>query len=204
MNVVGLAFVSTVILCSFAGCGDDSTAAASGGGGSGEGGKGGSGEGGKGGSDVSAWEDYCDANVAREEACDPDNPPSPSQAECVSARTCFESVFRDAAREPLMDCLSSRPCDKNDDLCYTEVGAAIGTIAEQEEYLSSCNAKLDECPGDLSNDWCTQGDVPWPLFGADLYTELVGCFAESCELVGDCLEQSLHKRTADCDGEIGL
>ncbi len=203
MKVVALALVSTVVLCSFAGCGDDSTAAASGGGGSGEGGKGSSGEGGKGGSDVSAWEEYCDASVAREEMCDPDNPPSPTLADCVGAKACFDSVFREEAREPLMACLSSRPCDKNDDLCYTEVGADLGTIPEQEEYLSGCNAKLDECP-DLSNDWCTQGDVPWPLFEASLYAELSACFSESCDMVSACLDNAVQARGADCGGELGL
>lgn len=157
-----------------------------------------------GGSGSTAWEGYCTDIVERETMCDPDNPPSPTLDECVAAEPCFDAIFREGAREPLMECLRARPCDKSDDACFAEVAAGMDATPEQQAYTTACADKLAACAGGFSNDWCSGGDVPWPLFTNGIYAELSGCFMGTCDQVADCLEAALDAKVAPCGGEIGF
>jgi hypothetical protein len=158
--------------------------------------------GGSGGAD--AWQGYCADIVEREEMCDPDNPPSPSLDECVAAQQCFDALFRDETREPLMECLRDRPCDKSDDACFGEVASAVQATPEQQAYQTGCADKLTACNGGFSDDWCSVGDVPWQLFPAALHTEMTACFSQPCEQVADCLEVPLDAALRPCAGELGF
>lgn len=157
-----------------------------------------------GGGNSAEWQAYCSAVVAREEQCDPGNPPSPSLAECNGAESCFGAIVRSTAQKPLRDCLSQRPCTKSDDDCFLEVAQAVGEGAGQADYAAKCASKMSACGAGSGNDWCTDGDIPWKLFPADVYAELGACFDGSCADLDACMGAALEKRVTPCGGQAGL
>src|SRR5262245_45413257 len=79
----------------------------------GKGGAGGDTGGGGSGGGAFDWDGYCQKSVEREMMCDPNNPPSPTLAECQGAESCLDAVIRPDAKADFLDCLANRPCNKS-------------------------------------------------------------------------------------------
>ena len=149
------------------------------------------------------WAAYCDGHVKREQTCDAGNPPTPSQNECLRAQSCADAMIRPAAQKPFLACLTERPCSKSDDACMVEVSQAIGAVPEQTTYEQACLSKLNECGKQvLSDDFCTDGDVPWKLFPAAVYGQLSPCFSKPCSQVMACLEAAGASTFSSCSSDV--
>ena len=203
---------STFLTLTLAACGDDTTGTGGAGGAGGAGstttaqgggsttsqggsaGDGGStgdgGSSGDGGGAADILTAFCEAEIAHEEECDPANVDTLEQCLADADTTCF-SNFRPEVQQPLVDCLAARTCDEGDDGCYFEAGAADPTEG-QEEYLTGCEAKLTECPGAFSDDYCSI-----TVFTTETYAALTACFDLECAEVEACIEAAFGEVCPD-------
>jgi len=132
---------------------------------------------------------YCAAVAARYAKCH-DGATDPDER-CRMQAACWSVIFRPEAVSPLMTCLGSRECTKNDDACVAEVGRSLPESAGEKEYLAACTTRLAECAGSFSDDWCTDGDIPWRLLRDPMYAKLKECFPMACTAIKDCLKNTL-------------
>ena len=134
---------------------------------------------------------FCTKNVDRSLSCNPQS--NNTVAECKQDNNCFADAIRTDAVEPLLQCLEARPCGKSDDACFAEVGKSFTLSDKGKSYESACLAKLSECgkgDGGFSDDFCTDGDVPWRLLTDRYYDSLAPCFSKVCGEISACLKNS--------------
>ena len=129
---------------------------------------------------------YCEGKTAREQKCDPANTETLSQCLADSDTTCIFTGIRPDVRDALVACLNGRECNTGDDGCYYETGL-VNPAAGQNEYISACVAKVDECSGSLENDFCGI-----TLLASKDYVTLGACLQGPCNAVGTCLETAFE------------
>jgi hypothetical protein len=161
--------------------GEAATTASSTGSGEGGSGEGGSGEGGS--AEVCDDSDPACALCLASAACDPENE---DPADCPDEDGTYLACFiRAEAVEPFLECIAD--CDVNDDVCAEQVGAALEPTENQDAYDEACTQALEDCPGDFSNDYCTQGDFYHLILNDGIYETLAPCFDLECDEIEACL-----------------
>jgi len=129
---------------------------------------------------------FCQDLDARDAKCHPGDIP---QAEkCKTEWASERKAMRADLVAPLQQCLVQRECGVSDDSCYASTGKTAPASSARDSYEGACLAKVKECTkAVVSDDLCTDGDVPWRLWTDDVYTRLGACFSKPCADVKSCL-----------------
>ena len=157
------------------------------GGGATDGGSGDAGGGTDAGGTVStAWRTYCETTgPERATTCgtdwDADETPS-----CLAFAGCTEPLFRDALDDLVAECLGSRDCETNEDLCFAPEGLGATPSAAAQAYNESCLAKRSACieagGESFSDDFCYVG-----ILNDATIEALEPCLEEACADVRGCV-----------------
>jgi hypothetical protein len=123
---------------------------------------------------------FCEQLAAREQSCG-DQPETTEQ--CKEDWAPLVAYLRSDMWPQLHQCLVERDCQTSDDSCYASVGQNAPPSKLRDTWESKCLAKVAECNGELSDDLCTDGDVPWRLFSDATYEKFTPCFdQDTCDL----------------------
>jgi predicted metal-binding protein len=180
-----------VLLCLVAcdgdseGDGDDASGGVTGGGGTG--GTGGTSQCGGGSGSftpaaVEAADEYCAARVAHVAACGtPDDDPTCPEVSCL------ERIYEGEPYITYVECQTQKECRSflaSDDDCFD---SATGPISSEIlEWVDFCEAKLEECAPDFSDDLCS---VASPLIKRSIFCGVDACLRGACDALPACLEQ---------------
>ena len=131
---------------------------------------------------VEAADEYCAARAAHIAACGTadDDPTCPEVS-------CIERVYESAGFINYVECQMQKDCASflaTDDDCFESAGGPISS--EMLEWVDFCQAKLEECAPDMSDDLCS---VVSPLIKRSLLCAVDACLRGPCDAASACLEQ---------------
>ena len=168
------------------GDGGDASGGATGGGGTGGSGTGGSSQCGGGSgftaAAVEAADEYCATRAAHVAACG-----TPSDDPTCPEVSCIERVYESAGFVSYVECQTQKDCASflaTDDDCFESASGPISS--EMLEWVDFCQAKLEECAPDFSDDLCS---VASPLIKQSIFCNVDACLRGPCDAVSACLEQ---------------
>jgi hypothetical protein len=130
---------------------------------------------------VEALNDYCAMRAAHVAACGtPDD-----DATCPEV-SCVERLYASDGFITYAECQMQKECTAflaTDDDCFEAAGGPL--TPEIEEFVSFCDARLDECAPDYSDDLCA---VVSPAIHRNIFCAVDACLRGSCDAMPSCLE----------------
>jgi hypothetical protein len=132
---------------------------------------------------IEARNEYCAARTAHVAACGtPDDDPTCPEVSCL------ERVYESDGFVVYAECQVQKECQAflaNDDDCFE---SATGELTpEIEEFLTFCEARLDECAPSVTDDVCS---VVSPLIQRSIFCAVDACLGGACDAMTACLEQA--------------
>ncbi len=126
----------------------------------------------------SSYVDACGARAAR---CGDAGPVRPD--DCTQDYKCYTQAFVESYASEVLNCLSSRTCDKPPvTTCLQPIADRVGDRA----FQSRCDDRLGEC--NLSDDYCQEESV---LFKPEVRAAFDACLQKDCSAIVACLDAAL-------------
>jgi hypothetical protein len=124
---------------------------------------------------------YIDACGVRAARCGDAGPIRPDS--CTEEYKCYTQAFVDSYATEVLNCLSSRACDKSpESTCLAPAADRVGDKA----FQSKCDDRLGECK--LDDDYCQEESA---LFKPEVRAAFEVCLEKDCSAILACLDAAL-------------